>query len=94
MNCGIVLKEPQHSMAQYTLQPISGMSKECTGLLWEKSIAMRLYAKCPTFLWDEFYMTAAHLHGKTKTSAVNNIMPSELWCSRKPKYSYIHETEC
>ncbi|KNZ80436.1 hypothetical protein J132_05556 [Termitomyces sp. J132] len=52
----------------------------CT--LMGKSIAMRLYTKCPPFLWDEFYLTAAHLHGKTKTSAVNDATPDKLWYGR------------
>lgn len=62
--------------------------------LMEKSIAMCLYAKCLPFLWDEFYLTVAHLHGKTKTSAVNNVTPDELWYGIRPSYSYIREISC
>ena len=35
--------------------------------LMGKARTMRLYAGAPTFLWDEFYLTASHLHTKTTT---------------------------
>ncbi|KAG5731566.1 hypothetical protein E4T56_gene5461 [Termitomyces sp. T112] len=59
-----------------------------------KSIAMRIYAKCPAFLWDEFYLTATYLHGRTKSLAVNGVTPDKLWYDKKPKYSHIHEIGC
>lgn len=62
--------------------------------LMGKSVAMRLYAQCPAFLWDEFYLTATHLHGKTRTSAMSNVTPDELWYDKKPNYSYIREIGC
>lgn len=62
--------------------------------LMGKSVAMRLYAKCPAYLWDEFYLTATHLHGKTKTSAVKDVTPDELWYGKKLNYSYIRKIGC
>lgn len=51
-------------------------------------------AKCPPNLWDEFYLTATHLHGKTKTSIDKNVTPDELWYGRRPDYSYLREIGC
>lgn len=62
--------------------------------LMGKARTMCLAANCPPFLWDEFYLTAAHLHGKTRTSAVRDVTPDELWYQRKPNYSYIWEIGC
>lgn len=66
----------QHG-AIYTLAHL-GRVEQMHWTLMGKSIAMRLYSKCTAFLWDEFYLTAAHLHGKTKTSAVNDVTPDKL----------------
>lgn len=62
--------------------------------LIEKSIAIRIYVKCSAFLWNEFYLTATHLHGKTKMSAVKDVTSDELWYGKKPNYSYICEIGC
>ena len=35
--------------------------------LMGKARTMRIDARCPEYLWDEFYLTAAHLHEKTWT---------------------------
>lgn len=59
-----------------------------------KARSMRIAAQCPVSLWDEFYLTVTHLHSKTKTSAMDNITPDELWHGRKPDYSYIYEIGC
>lgn len=69
---------------------VEHMHRTLTG----KARTMRLAAGCPPCLWDEFYLTAAHLHGKTRTSAVQDVTPDELWYERKPNYSYIREIGC
>ncbi|KNZ72123.1 Copia protein [Termitomyces sp. J132] len=63
-------------------------------ILMGKAHAMRVTARCPPCLWDEFYLTAAHLHGKTKTSAVQDATPDKLWYGKKPNYSYICRISC
>lgn len=55
---------------------------------------MRLAAKCPESLWDEFYLTAAHLHAKTATKSLQGRIPFELWYKRVPNYMYIREIGC
>lgn len=62
--------------------------------LMGKARAMRIDAKCPEFLWDEFYLTAAHLHEKTWTRSLDDKTPYEAWFSRKPDYSYMREIGC
>lgn len=59
----------------------------CT--LMGKARSMRLAAQCPPFLWDEFYLMATHVHGRTKTLAINYVTPDELWYGKKPDYSYF-----
>ena len=56
---------------------------------------MRIYADCPPYLWDEFYLTAAHLHSKTLTRSLpGGITPWEKFHGRKPDYSYMREIGC
>jgi hypothetical protein len=62
--------------------------------LMAKARTMRIAAGCPAYLWDEFYLTAAHLHEKTATKSLNGATPFELWHERKPDYSYMREIGC
>jgi hypothetical protein len=62
--------------------------------LMAKARTMRIYAKLPTYLWDEFYLTSVHLHAKTTTRSLRGITPWELWHGRKPDYSYMREIGC
>ena len=62
--------------------------------LMGKAVSMRSYAKLPPTLWDEFYLTAAHLHAKTTTHALKGTTPFELWYKKKPDYSYMREIGC
>ena len=62
--------------------------------LMGKARAMHLYAKCPENLWDEFYLTATHLHVKVWTCNLNDQTPYELWKGRKLDYSYMWEIGC
>jgi len=56
---------------------------------------MRIYAHCPPYLWDEFYLTAAHLHSKTITHSLKDgITPWEKFYECKPDYSYMREIGC
>ena len=55
---------------------------------------MRIYAKCPPNMWDEFYMTAGHLQNKTTTRSLEGTTPWEQWYGRKPDYSYMPEIGC
>jgi hypothetical protein len=60
----------------------------------EKARTMRIYSKLPPFLWDEFYLTASHLHVKTTTRTLKSKTPYEMWYGRKPDYSYMREIGC
>ena len=62
--------------------------------LMGKARAMRIDAKCPENLWDEFYLTAAHLHEKTWTRSLDNRTPYKAWFKRKPDVSYMREIGC
>jgi hypothetical protein len=62
--------------------------------LMGKSIAMRLHAKLPEDLWDEMYLTAAYLHARTTTRALQGKTPYELWYQRKPDVSHLREIGC
>ena len=60
-----------------------------------KAHTMRIYAGCPPYLWDEFYLTATHLHSKTLTHSLEGgITPWEKYHGHKPDYSYMHEIGC
>ena len=59
-----------------------------------KARTMHLYAKCPPFMWDEFYLTASHLQNKTTTQSLQGTTPWEKWYERKPDYSYMREISC
>ena len=63
--------------------------------LMVKACTMRIYADCSPYLWDEFYLSAAHLHSKTLTCSLpGGITPWEKYHGRKPDYSYMHEIGC
>lgn len=62
--------------------------------LMGKARAMRIYAKCPPNLWDEFYLTASHIHTKTPTRSLGGLTPYEIFKKRKPDYSYMREIGC
>ena len=59
--------------------------------LMAKARTMRIYADCPPYLWDEFYLTAAHLHSKTLT---RSLPPWEKFHGQIPGYSYMREIGC
>ena len=61
----------------------------CT--LLAKARTMCIYANLPPFFWDEFYLTASHLHAKTTTHFLQGKAPWEMWFSCQPDYSYMHE---
>jgi hypothetical protein len=62
--------------------------------LMAKARTMRIYAKCPPNMWDEFYLTAGHLQDKTTTRSLQGTTPWEKWYERKPDYSYMREIGC
>ena len=62
--------------------------------LMAKARTMRIYAKCPPNMWDEFYLTANHLQNKTTTRSLQGTTPWEKWHERKPDYSYMREIGC
>lgn len=62
--------------------------------LMEKAWSMKIAAKCPPNLWNEFYLTATNLHEKTKTLIDENVAPDKLWYNKKPDYSYLREIGC
>lgn len=60
-----------------------------------KARTMRIYANCPPYLWDEFYLTAVHLHSKTLTRSLEGgITPWEKYHGCKQDYSYMREIGC
>ena len=54
--------------------------------LMAKARTMRIYARCPTNLWDEFYLTALYLHTRTAIGTIKDSTPFERWYERKPDY--------
>ena len=63
--------------------------------LMVKACTMCIYANCSPYLWDEFYLSAAHLHSKTLTCSLpGGITPWEKYHGHKPDYSYMHEIGC
>lgn len=63
--------------------------------LTAKARTMRIYAKRPPNMWDEFYLTASHFQNKTTTRSLNGTtLPWEKWYERKPDYSYMREIGC
>ena len=64
----------------------------CT--LMGKARAVHLYAKCPENLWDEFYLTATHLHARVWTRNLQDQTPYELWKGQKPDCLYMQEIRC
>lgn len=62
--------------------------------LMGKARTMRVESQCPEYLWDEFYLTAAHLHAKTPTKSLQGKTPYQKWYGRDPDYSYMHEIGC
>jgi hypothetical protein len=62
--------------------------------LMSKARTMRIYAQLPPFLWDEFYLTASHLHTKTTTKSLAKKTPWQIWYNKTPDYSYMREIGC
>lgn len=84
----------QRFTAPYTSSHI-GRVERMHRTLMAKARTMRIYANCPPNLWDEFYLTAAHLHSKTLTRSLKEgITPWEKYHGRKPDYSYMREIGC
>ncbi|KNZ75982.1 Copia protein, partial [Termitomyces sp. J132] len=54
-----------------------------------KAQTMHLASKCSESLWDEFYLTATHLHVKTPTKSLGEKTPFQLWHKHIPDYSYM-----
>ena len=79
--------------APYTSSHIGHIERMHRTLL-AKARTMHLYANFPPFLWDEFYLTASHLHAKTTTCSLQGKTPWEMWFSRQPDYSYMREIGC
>jgi len=63
--------------------------------LMGKANAMRIYAACPTNLWDEFYLTASYLDERTPTASLKDgVTPYEAYYNRRPDYSRLREIGC
>ena len=62
--------------------------------LMGKANAMRIYAKCPPNLWDEFYLTASFLDEQTPTVSLDGGTPYEAYYNRPPDYSRLREIGC
>jgi hypothetical protein len=83
----------QQFTAPYTSAHI-GRVERLHRTLMNKARTMRLYAGLPPTLWDEFYLTASHLHAKTISKKLHRGTPWELWFRCKPDLSYLHEPGC
>jgi hypothetical protein len=83
----------QQFTAPYTSAHI-GRVERMHRTLMAKARTMRIYAGLPANLWDEFYLTATHLHAKTTTKSLSGKTPWELWYGRIPDYSYMREIGC
>ncbi|KAJ3538090.1 hypothetical protein NMY22_g5310 [Coprinellus aureogranulatus] len=79
--------------APYTSAHIGRVERMHRTLLG-KANSMRLYAGCPRFLWDEFYMTAAYLHVRTTTRSLSAATLYEMWKGKKPDCSHLREIGC
>jgi hypothetical protein len=55
---------------------------------------MRLYLGLPPQFWDEFYLTASHVHGKTTSAQLQGVTPWQLWHGCTPDLSYLREPGC
>jgi hypothetical protein len=62
-------------------------------MLMGKARAMCAYSKLPPSLWEDLYLTSTHLHVCTLARSAT-VTLFEIWYSRKPDYSYIHEINC
>jgi len=84
----------QRFTAPYTSAHI-GRIEHMHWTLMAKAQTMHIYEDCPPYLWDKFYLMAAHLHSKTLTHSLpGGITPWEKFHGRKPDYSYMHEIGC
>lgn len=71
-----------------------GHVKRMHWTLHGKARTIKIAAKCPDSLWNEFYMTATHLHAKMPTRSLKGKAPFELWPKQVPDYSYMQKIEC
>jgi hypothetical protein len=62
--------------------------------LMGKARTMRIYASLPPQFWEEFYLTAAHVHAKTTSQSLQGKTPWELWHGKLPDLSYLREAGC
>ena len=62
--------------------------------LLEKARTMRLACNAPTYLWDEFFATAAYLTTLTPSSSISGKTPFELWFGHPPSLSHLREIGC
>jgi hypothetical protein len=83
----------QQFTAPYTSAHI-GCVERLHRTLMNKARTMRLYSGLPPQFWDEFYLTATHLHAKTTSKTLKGTTPWQLWYNRKPDLSYLREPGC
>jgi hypothetical protein len=83
----------QQFTAPYTLAHIGQVEHlHCT--LMGKARTMRIYSGLLPQFWDEFYLTASHVHNKTTLSKLKGITPWQLWHNHRPNLLYLHEPGC
>jgi transposase InsO family protein len=83
----------QQFTAPYTSAHI-GRVERLHRTLMGKARAMRLYSGLPPQFWDEFYLTASHVHAKTTSMQLRGTTPWQLWHGRTPDLSYLREPGC
>jgi hypothetical protein len=59
-----------------------------------KAWTICIYSGLPPQFWDEFYLTASHLHGKTTSLELKGSTPWHLWYNHVPDLSYLPEPGC
>lgn len=82
-----------HRTAPYTSAQ-NGCAERLHRAILDKACAMLISCAMPRNLWDEFCTTSAYLTNLTPSSSLQGRTPFELWYSRKPSLSHLHEIGC
>ena len=72
----------------------NGHVEQLHRMLHGKACTMHLTCNAPSNLWDEFFLTAAYLMNLMAANANHGQTPYELWFSKLPSLSHLHEIGC
>ena len=84
----------EHQLTAPYTSAQNGRAERLHRTLMNKTRTMRLACNAPTFLWDEFSLTAAYLTNLTASSSIGGKTPFELWYGHKPSLSHLREIGC